>query len=408
MARKVDHPQHPDVDLVSGEFWARNPHDELTWMRANAPVYFDERNEVWAVTRYHDLKHVSRTPEIWSSAGGIRPDSPALPMMIDMDDPHHFQRRKLVNRGFTPRRVRDQEARVREVCDQIIDRVCEKGECDFVWDIAAPLPLIMIGDALGVAPEDRDDLMRWSDDMLRGVTGMGPDDPAAVRAGEAFGEYATYASRVIEDRRAAPRDDLMSVLVHAEVDGDRLDHDEVVYESLLILIGGDETTRHVLSGGMFQLISHPDQWKALVDDRAKLGTAVEEVLRWVSPIKNMARTTTQDVELGGQTMAEGDTVLLVYPSANRDEDVFPDPFRFDIEREPNEHVAFGFGSHFCLGNSLARLELTVMFDRLAERLPDITLAEGITDESQLDWRVANFITGYERMPMTFTPSAKMS
>jgi cholest-4-en-3-one 26-monooxygenase len=198
----------------------------------------------------------------------------------------------------------------------------------------------------------------------------------------------------------------MSVLVHAEVDGDRLDHDDLVHESLLILIGGDETTRHVLSGGMFQFITHPEQWKALVGDRSKLAGAVEEVLRWVSPIKNMARTVTRDVELGGQTMAEGDTVLLVYPSANRDEDVFADPFRFDIERDPNEHVAFGFGPHFCLGNSLARLELTVMFERLAERLPDMALAQGITDESQLDWRVANFITGYERMPVTFTPTAK--
>jgi cytochrome P450 family 142 subfamily A polypeptide 1 len=405
MGRRVDHPQHPDVDLISGEFWARNPHDELTWMRANAPVYFDERNEVWAVTRYHDLKHVSRTPEIWSSAGGIRPDSPALPMMIDMDDPHHFQRRKLVNKGFTPRQVRDQEAKVRRVCDQIIDRICERGECDFVWDIAAPLPLIMIGDALGVEPDDRDALMRWSDDMLRGVTGMGEDNPATIKAAEAFAEYATYAAKVIEDRRTEPRDDLMSVLVHAEVDGDRLDHDNLVHESLLILIGGDETTRHVLTGGMFQFTAHPDQWKALVDDRSKLGTAVEEVLRWVSPIKNMARTVTSDVELGGQTMGEGDTVLLVYPSANRDEDVFDDPFRFDSERTPNEHVAFGFGPHFCLGNSLARLELTVMFDRLAERLPDIRMADGITDESQLAWRTANFITGYERMPVAFTPTA---
>jgi cytochrome P450 family 142 subfamily A polypeptide 1 len=406
MGRRATHPRNDDIDLVSGEFWARNPHDTLTWMRAKAPVYYDERNGVWAVTRYDDLKHVSRTPEVWSSAGGIRPDSPALPMMIDMDDPHHFQRRKLVNRGFTPRRVRDQEEQVRQVCDQILDKVCERGECDFVWDIAAPLPLIMIGDALGVEPEDRDDLMRWSDDMLRGVAGVAdPDDPAVLKAAEAAAGYAEYASRVIADRRGTPRDDLMSILVHAEVDGDRLDHDSLLYESLLILIGGDETTRHVLSGGMYQLIVHPDQWDLIRRDRSKLPTAVEEVLRWVSPIKNMARTTTREAELAGQTMAEGDTVLLVYPSANRDEDVFDDPFRFDVERHPNEHVAFGFGPHFCLGNSLARLELSVMFDRIAERLPDIRLADGIADESELSWRVANFITGYERMPVTFTPTA---
>jgi cytochrome P450 family 142 subfamily A polypeptide 1 len=194
----------------------------------------------------------------------------------------------------------------------------------------------------------------------------------------------------------------MSVLVHAEVDGDRLDADSLVHESLLILIGGDETTRHVLSGGMFQLLTHPEQWGALREDRRLLPGAVEEMLRWVSPIKNMNRTTTRDVELGGQRMAEGDRVLLVYPSANRDEGVFADPFRFDIRREPNEHVAFGFGPHFCLGNSLARLELQVMVDRLAERLPDLRVADGIADEAQLEWRAANFITGYERLPVTFT------
>ncbi|HET6954590.1 MAG TPA: cytochrome P450 [Acidimicrobiales bacterium] len=405
MGRQADHPTHPEVDLVSGEFWGRNPHDTLTWMRANAPVYWDERGQVWGVTRYHDLKHVSRATDTWSSAGGIRPGVPALPMMIDMDDPQHWARRKLVNRGFTPRRVRDEEAKIRRVCDRIIDAVCERGTCDFVWDIAAPLPLIMIGDALGVAPDDRDDLMRWSDDLLRGLVGLTGDNAAVVRAAEAFAAYTGYAGRVIDDRRAEPRDDLMSLLVHAEVDGDRLDHDSLVHESLLILIGGDETTRHVLSGGMYQLVTHPEQWRDLVADRSLLPGAVEEMLRWVTPIKNMARTATRDVELGGQVMAAGDEVLLLYPSANRDEAVFGDPFRFDIRRSPNEHVAFGFGSHFCLGNSLARLELQVMFDRLADRLPDLHLAGEITGEADLRWRAANFVSGYERMPVEFTPTA---
>jgi cholest-4-en-3-one 26-monooxygenase len=403
MGRRAAHPTHPDVDLVAGEFWAGDPHTALAWMRDNAPVYWDEAGQVWGIARYEDVRHVSRAADTWSSAGGIRPAYPALPMMIDMDDPEHWQRRKLVNRGFTPRRVRDQAARTGEVCDALIDRVCERGECDFVWDLAAPLPLIMIGDALGVAPEDRDQLMRWSDDMLRGQTAG--DDEALVRAGDAFVGYTDYASRVIAERRTEPRDDLMSVLVHAEVDGDRLDHDSLVHESLLILIGGDETTRHVLSGGMYQLVTHPDQWDALVADRSLMARAVEEMLRWVSPIKNMARTVTHDVDYGGQTMAAGDEVLLLYPSANRDAAVFDDPFAFDIHRSPNEHVAFGFGPHFCLGSSLARLELSIMFDRVADRLPDIRLAPGITDEADLRWRVANFISGYERMPVEFTPTA---
>jgi cytochrome P450 family 142 subfamily A polypeptide 1 len=409
MPRRPDHPTHPDVDLVSGAFWGREPHDVFTWMRQSAPVYFDETSGVWAITRYHDLKKVAKAPDVWSNAQGIRPDSPAIPMMIDMDDPQHWQRRKLVNRGFTPRQVRDQAAKVRTVCDEIIDQVCERGECDFVWDIAAPLPLIMIGDALGVAVEDRATLMRWSDDLLRGLVGIDSGNPAMLKAAEAFGEYQQYAERIIAERRDEPRDDLMSVLVHADVDGDRLDLDSLVHESLLILIGGDETTRHVLSGGMFQLLTHPDQWQKLLDGGdGLLDPAIEEMLRWVTPIKNMNRTTTREVSLEGQVMAEGDRVLLVYPSANRDESVFDEPFRFDIERSPNEHVAFGFGSHFCLGNSLARLELRVMIDRLLDRLPDLRLADEITDEAQLDRRAANFITGYERLPVVFTPTAPLA
>jgi cholest-4-en-3-one 26-monooxygenase len=394
----ADHPTMAEIDLLSGAFWAGDHHTKLAWMRAHAPVYWDGR--AWGITRYQDVRDVSTRTDVFSSAQGIRPDSPAIPMMIDMDDPAHFQRRKLVNRGFTPRRVRDQEPRIIEVCDEIIDKVCEKGECDLVWDIAAPLPLIMIGDALGVAPEDRDDLLRWSDEMLRGLTGI-HDDALMEKAAIASAQYGEYASKVIADRREDPRDDLMSTLVHAEVDGDRLSHEEVIYESLLILVGGDETTRHVISGGAYQLLRHPDQRDALVADPGLIPTAVEEMLRWVSPIKNMNRTVTTDVELGGQQLREGDNVLLLYPSANRDEDVFADPFTFDIRRQPNEHLAFGFGTHFCLGNSLARLELRGMFERLLSRLPDLELA----DPAEPDARPANFISGYESMPVRFTPTA---
>src|SRR5262249_10793512 len=215
-----------------------------------------------------------------------RPDYGPLPMMIDMDDPEHLKRRKLVNRGFTPRRVRDMEPHIRRVVDEIIDGVCERGEGDFVRDIAAPLPMILIGDMLGVEPEDRGDLLRWSDDMVSAQSGNATDE-AVMGAATAFTEYTEYQNRVIDARRTQPTDDLVSVLVHAEVDGDRLEHDEVVHESLLILVGGDETTRHVISGGMEQLMLNPDQRRKLLDDPAKIPTAVEEMLRWVSPIKNM-------------------------------------------------------------------------------------------------------------------------
>jgi cytochrome P450 family 142 subfamily A polypeptide 1 len=385
------------IHLIDGAFWGRNPHDELTWLRNNAPVYWD--GDVWGITKHEDVRLAALHPEIFSSAGGIRPESPATPMMIDMDDPAHLRRRRLVNKGFTPRRVSEQEPRIREVCDTILDRVCERGECDFVWDIAAPLPLIIIADAIGVAPEDRDQLMRWSDDLMRGLVGLVTDEvlPATIAA---FEGYYGYASKVIEDRRDNPRDDLMSVFVHAEIDGERLDHDSLVFESLLLLIGGDETTRHVLSGGAYQLFTHPEQRDLLIADPGRIPVAVEEMLRWVTPIKNMNRTLTRDVELRGQRLHEGDNALLLYPSANRDSDVFSDPFRFDVARQPNDHLAFGVGSHFCLGNSLARLELRVMFERLLARLPDLRPVP----EVEPAHRPANFVSGYEAMPVRFTPA----
>ncbi|MGE5290903.1 MAG: cytochrome P450 [Micromonosporaceae bacterium] len=395
----ANHPVNDRICLVSGEFWGRNPHDELRWMREHAPVYWDEKSQAWGLSKHADVRYAELHPRIFSSAGGIRPDSPAIPMMIDMDDPAHLHRRKLVNRGFTPRRVAAQEMRIRQVCDQILDRVCEQGECDFVWDIAAPLPLIMIADALGVAPEDRETLMRWSDDLLRGLTGLN-DDELALRAAAAFEAYAAYAARIIADRRENPREDLISTLVHAEIDGDRLDHDSLVHESLLILIGGDETTRHVLSGGAYQLFTHRDQLRLLIDDPGKIPAAVEEMIRWVTPIKNMNRTVTRDFELRGQTLGKGDNVLLLYSSANRDSDVFADPFRFDVRRNPNDHLAFGLGTHFCLGSSLARLELKVMFERLLARLPDMGLAGAVEPAH----RPANFVSGYESMPVRFTPT----
>lgn len=395
----ADHPTRDSIDLVSGAWWGSNPHDDLTWMRANAPVYWD--GQVWGISRYADLKAVSKDSVTWSNAQGIRPDNGPSPMMIDMDDPDHLQRRKLVNKGFTPKRVREREQEIRAVCDEIIDRVIEKGECDFVWDIAAPLPLIMIGNDLGVAPQDRDQLLEWSDALLCALTG----DPEQMEsAAEAFAGWTEYAGRVIEDRTASPRDDLMSVLCHADVDGHHLDHNEVIFESLLILIGGDETTRHVISGGGWQILNDRDQWGRLVADPSLLTPAIEEMLRWVTPIKNMARVATRDVEIGGETVQEGQKVLLLYPSANRDETVFEDPFRFDITRTPNEHVAFGFGTHFCLGNSLARLELKVMFEQLLARMPDMELVSA----EEPAYRAANFVSGYEAMPVRFTPGTPLS
>ena len=388
------------IGLTDGTFYGGDPFPAFAWMRDEAPAYFDEAAGVWGITRYADVKEISKDPETFSNAGGIRPETPALPMMIDFDAPEHVRRRRLVSEGFTPKRIRESADGVRTVCDAILDTVCEQGHADFVRDIAAPLPMIVIGDMLGVAPEDRDALLRWSDDMVKA---LGSPDPTAMDAAAvAAMEYAEYITAVVEQRRRDNQsDDLVGTLVHADIDGDRLDESSLIYETLLILIGGDETTRHVLSGGMYELLTHPEQFALLAaePDRRQLG--IEEMLRWVSPIKNMARTATRDVELHGRTIQEGQKLLLLYPSANRDERNFDDPERFDVTRTPNDHMAFGFGAHFCLGNRLARLELATMVDRLFERLPDLALAT----DAEPPKRNANFVSGIESLPVTFTPTA---
>lgn len=395
-----NHRTRDDIDLVDGSFYVDDPHEKYTWMREHAPVYFDARNGVWGIASYAALLAMEKDPGTFSNAGGIRPDGGPIAMMIDMDDPEHWKRRKLVNKGFTPRRVRDSEQKIRDVCDAIIDQVCERGECDFVSEVAAPLPMILIGDMLGVAPEDRDDLLQWSDDMVSAQSGRATEDQY-MKAMQAMAGYTAFCTHAIAQRQEQPTDDLMSVLVHAEVDGDRLDPDDVLHESLLILVGGDETTRHVVSGGMEQLMLHPDQLKLLTDDPARITVAVEEMLRWVTPIKNMCRTVTRDTEFFGQDMPAGQKCMLLFESANRDATKFTEPFRFDVERQPNEHLAFGFGTHFCLGQALARLELRVMFEQLLSRLPDLELA---ADPATLPRRRANFISGLESMPVTFSPS----
>ena len=393
-----DHPHNPAIHLLDGRFYADDPHPHFRWMREHAPVYWDETGGVWGVTRYEDVMALSRDPPTFCSRHSSRPDSPPIPSMINLDDPLHKQRRNLVNRGFTPRRVADHEPRIREVCRDLVARVAERGACDFVHDLAAPLPMIVIGDLLGVEPEDRDLLLRWSDDMICGLSASAAPE-LLRRASDAFFEYADYHKRVVADRRLRPRDALVSVVVHAEIDGQRLSDEDILQESLLILVGGDETTRHVLSGGMEQLIRHPEVRETLAREPDRIPLAVEEMLRWVTPIQNMNRTATRDVTLCGERICEGDKLLLLYASANRDPRQFRDPDLFDPSRTPNEHVAFGFGAHYCLGASLARLELRVFFEEVLQCLPDLELA---TDDP-LPRRPSNFIVGIETMPVVWQP-----
>ena len=386
----------PRIDLIDPEFYVDGARDAYAWMRANSPVHFDERNECWGIATYAGVREAEGNTTVFSNAGGSQPEAGPMPWMIDMDPPEHRKRRRLVSGAFTPARVRASAERIRATCDELIDAFCERGEGDLRHDLAAPLPLIVICDMLGIPPCDRDSMLRWSDGLLGSLNG-GTD--AIEAAAAAFAEYAAYAQRMIEDRRANPGDDLVSVLVHDEIDGERLRDDEIMFEALLLLLGGDETTRNVTCSGVEALLTHPEQWQRLHDDPGVLGSAVEEALRWSSPIKTMKRTLTQDVEFGGQQLHVGDRALLLYESANFDEAQFDESERFDVTRSPNDHIAFGFGAHFCLGAHLARLELQTVFQRIVTRLPELELATGGPPPRSL--------TGISAMPVRFTPTARL-
>ncbi|CAM5740283.1 cytochrome P450 [Mycolicibacterium aubagnense] len=393
----------PDVDLADGRFYADREaaHEAYRWMRANEPVFRDRTGQA-AVTTYQSVLDAERNAELFSNAGGIRPDQPGMPYMIDMDDPAHLVRRKLVNAGFTRKRVMDKVPSIGRLCDALIDNVCERGEADFVRDLAAPLPMAVIGDMLGVVPEEREMLLNWSDELVCGLSSH-LDESSIQKLMETFAAYTAFTMDVIAKRRAEPTDDLFSVLVNSEVEGERMDDNEIVMETLLILIGGDETTRHTLSGGTEQLLRHRDQWDALVADPELLPGAIEEMLRWTSPVKNMCRTLTADTVFYGTELKKDEKVMLMFESANFDGDQFENPNEFHIDRTPNSHLAFGFGTHFCMGNQLARLELRLMTERLLQRLPDLRLAEG----ADVPLRAANFVSGPEAMPVVFTPTARV-
>src|SRR5579875_2245967 len=391
-----------NIDFADGNFYAdrRASREAYRWMRANQPVFRD-RNGLAGATTYQAIIDAERNSELFSNTGGIRPDQPGMPYMIDMDDPAHLVRRKLVNAGFTRKRVQEKEPSIARLCDTLIDAVCERGECDFVRDIAAPLPMAVIGDMLGVLPEDRGMLLKWSDDLVTGLSShLDPTSAEFQAVMDAFAAYTEFTKGIITKRRSEPTEDLFSILVNAEVDGQRMSDDEIVFETLLILIGGDETTRHTLSGGTEQLLRNRDQWEQLLADPSLLPGAIEEMLRWTSPVKNMCRTLTADTEFHGTQLRQGEKMMLLFESANFDESVFDNPEQFDIRRDPNNHMAFGFGTHFCLGNQLARLELSLMTSRVLERLPDLRLAAA----DRLPLRPANFVSGLESMPVVFTPS----
>ncbi len=411
-----------DIDLSDVEFWSR-PSEEregaFALLRRERPISFHEEFEpppevplpkgpgYWAVTRHADLLEVSRRSDLYCSGKGSQiPDLPEelnefFGSMISMDDPRHGRLRRIVSRGFTPGVLGQLETDVRRRATAVIDAVIDKGECDFVTEIAAPLPLGIICDLMGI-PESQ---MHFVFEQTNIILGLG--DPeyvtpganplvAALTAGSALRQLM---NEVAADHRQRPRDDLTSKLLNAEIDGEALNDQELASFFVLLVAAGNETTRNAISHGMKVLCDHPDErrkWAA--DFEGVAATAVAEIVRWATPVIHFRRTATQDTLLGEQKIRAGEKVVLWYNSANRDEAVFENPYRFDVTRTPNEHVAFGGpGAHYCLGASLARREITVMFRELLRRLPDLT----IVDEP--DYLRSNFIHGIKRMPCTFTP-----
>ncbi len=356
-----------DADLLDQDHYAVHgpPHAAFRRLRTEAPVCWQERPDdagFWAITRYPDLFAISLDQKTFSSQrrGAImRPWNEEeyqaqRNMLINLDPPDHTKYRKLVSLGFSGRMIRRLEEHVRDITTSILDQVAGAGECDFVDAIAAELPLRVIVELAGVPVEDRRRVLQWSNQMIAYDDPEYQTDPMVPKIAAA--ELFMYANELAADRSAHPREDLASELMQGEVDGSRLTLQEFNAFFMLLLVAGNETTRNLISGGLLALIEHPEERARLQADPGLLATAVEEMLRWVTPVNLFQRTATRDVELGGQRIREGDKLVLFYASANRDDDVFPDAARFDVGRTPNDHLAFGIGPHFCLGANLARLE----------------------------------------------------
>lgn len=365
----------PYINLLDPEFYVE-PYDAYRWLRDNSPVHWDPVQRIWGISRHADVLKVEKETARYSSLDGSRPHSQQRDdqSMINKDDPEHQRQRMLVARRFTPRAVRDHEAHVRALVTTMIDDVIDQGGCEAVEAIASRLPAMVIGEMLGYPAEMWPLVRKWSEETMlqAGQTRAdGVVEQQAQAMSETIMEFSMETMAIIAQRRAEPQDDLISVWCHSEVDGVPWDDARVLQETILLLDGGAETTRTVIGAIIRELALRPDQRRLLVEDRGLLQTtAVEEFIRWVTPILNMRRTVTEDHELHGQELHAGDEVLLMYASANRDDRVFERPEELDVTRAHNHHVAFGFGTHFCLGASLARLELRVLFDELLRRIPE--------------------------------------
>jgi cytochrome P450 len=395
----------PRPDLLDpAAFQGGQPHDAFAWLRENDPIHWHDESDgpgFWAVTRYEDVKAVGRDSDTFSSAYGImipggagQVGGGAPRMLITMDPPEHTGFRKLVVPDFLPRAVRDIAPRVEALAAQIIDGVIEQGECDLVTDVAGLMPSYVIAEMLGIPLADGVALYDLTETIH---STPDPEHPGA--AVQAVMAMLQYAHGVWEDRRATPRDDLSTKLAHATVDGEPLSELDFGMWFLLLVDAGGDTTRNLVATGMLALLEHPDQLDLVRDDLdGRLNTAVEELLRWVSPVVYMRRTALHPTVLGDKEIAEGAKVVMYYGSANRDRCAFTDPDVLDVTRWPNEHVAFGGGGpHFCLGARLGRSEIRAMLREILTRMRGLRIAQ------QPEWLPSTFISGVKHLPVEFEP-----
>ncbi len=369
------------IDLLEGDFYVNEPYPTYAWMRDNAPAYWDAANELWGISRYDDVVEIEKAKAQFINGGqdkgGYRPNIPADPAIIGLDDPHHSARRKLVSRRFTPRAVMSFEDHIRGVVKALFDAAMgHDGPVEVVGELAAPLPAEMIGMLLGFPEEMTPKLQDWSERTIALGGGPGYFNEDGIAAAM---EFAAASADLYEEKKGCPAEDVMSAWTTAEVPGHDFGVDEVISDCLLLLDGGAETTRTVIARTMLELAARPEQWE-LLKGGADLEVATEEFIRWVTPIHNMCRTAVDDFEVAGERVLAGEQLVLMYPAANRDPAHFERPETFDVTRDPNHHLAFGFGTHFCLGSSLARLEIRIFFEELLSRVDELAVVDGSVEE----------------------------
>jgi len=360
-----------EVDLLDPALYQRNPHDVWSWMRENEPVYRDEKNGLWGITRHADVMDVERRSTVYSSRGYRAIYSPEEANMIAQDDPRHRQQRMLVQGELTRAAVHRREEEISVLVTSLVDECLELGTFDVVPTIAAQVAARLTTRLLGFPEEMWPDLKSWSERLMR--TDMRErDERTMAEFYDANREFLAAMGPLMAEKSACPVHDFMSIWAHAEIDGEKLPPASIFHEVGLFIAGGAETTRTAISHGLRAFCDHQDQWDAMAEDPSLAEGAVEEVLRWVTPLNNFFRTVNTDDRIGDQSVRAGDRVIMLYPSANRDESVFRDPFMFDIRRSPNPHLAFGFGTHLCIGANLARLVLKTVFAELSARVATLT------------------------------------